>query len=440
MSAKVGFDDYVAAGAAVADLDRLPRIEMWPTLAPEALYGLAGRVVATIDPFTEADPVATLATFLVTVGNMLGPDVHAAAGEDPHPSRLYAALVGQSSKGRKGMSWRAVRRILAAVDESWAATRVMSGLSTGEGVIFHVRDAQKEQQPIKERGRVVGYETVIADAGVDDKRVCIEEPELAAALRRMERESNSLSAVLRQAWDDGALGTLTRNSPLRATGAHVSILAHITQQELVANLGATEQVNGFANRFLYFLVQRSKELADPERLPDHVLRPLVDELRDVVNWNRRVGAHVLRRDHAAAAAWTKIYGHLSAERAGLLGALTARAEAHVLRMSVLYAILDRAEAIQPPHLAAALAVWGYAETSTTLIFAGLSGHPIADIILRALRTKGEMTRTDIRDLFQRNQSDERIRAALLRLDAEGRIERGQRETGGRPAEVWRIKR
>src|SRR5262249_13551457 len=147
-------------GATAADVEALPRLERWPTLAPEGQYGLAGRVVEAIDPHTEADPVATLITFLVSVGNLLGPGPHAQAGEDPHPGRLYAALVGQSSKGRKGMSARAVRRLLAMVDETWARTRVASGLSSGEGVIYHVRDPREDREAIKERGRVVSYQDV----------------------------------------------------------------------------------------------------------------------------------------------------------------------------------------------------------------------------------------------------------------------------------------
>src|SRR5262249_54583797 len=154
-------------GATAADIEALPRLERWPTLAPEALHGLPGRIVEAIDPHTEADPVATLVTFLVSVGNLLGPGPHARVGEDPHPGRLYAALVGESSKGRKGMSGRAVRRVLAMVDEPWARTRIASGLSSGEGLIYHVRDAREEREAIKERGRVIGYQTVVADHGVE---------------------------------------------------------------------------------------------------------------------------------------------------------------------------------------------------------------------------------------------------------------------------------
>ena len=129
-----------------------------------------------------------------------------------------------------------------------------TGLSSGEGLIYHVRDSREEQQPVKEHGRVVDYQTVCVDPGEPDKRLLIFEPELASVLRRMKGETSSLSAVLRQAWESGDLSTLTRRDPLRATGAHISVIAHVTREELIANLTETEKANGFANRFLFCLV------------------------------------------------------------------------------------------------------------------------------------------------------------------------------------------
>ena len=54
----------------------------------------------------------------------------------------------------------------------------------------------------------------------------------------------------------------------------------------------------------------------------------------------------------------EIYPKLSAGEPGLLGAVLARAEAHVLRLSLLYAALDRAPAVTPAHLVAALGPLG----------------------------------------------------------------------------------
>src|SRR5262249_12934327 len=197
----------------------------WPS-APEPLVyrGLAGRVVETISPHTEADRIALLVSFLAGFGNAAGSRPHALVGATRHTARIYAALVGRTSKARKGDSWHPIRATLAGAEWDWGL-RTVSGLSTGEGLIHSVRDPVEKTEFNKATGN---YETVIVDAGVADKRLFIVEPELARVLKAMSRQGNTLSPVLRDAWDHGDLQSLTRNSPLRATGAHISLLSHIS--------------------------------------------------------------------------------------------------------------------------------------------------------------------------------------------------------------------
>ena len=54
-----------------------------------------------------------------------------------------------------------------------------------------------------------------------DKRRLVVEPEFAQTLKVLAREGNTLSAIVRQAWDGEPLQTIVRNDPLRATGAHI---------------------------------------------------------------------------------------------------------------------------------------------------------------------------------------------------------------------------
>ena len=142
------------------------------------------------------------------------------------------------------------------------------------------------------------------------------------------------------------------------------------------------------------------------------LCPLVDRLREVLGFTQNVGR--MKRDDEARALWHKVYPELSEGKAGMLGAVTARAEAQVVRIACVYALLDQSAVIRLEHLNAALAVWSYCEASAQFIFGDATGDPVADRIFEALRQSGPggLTRTDIRDLFQRNQSKRRIEEAL----------------------------
>jgi hypothetical protein len=145
----------------------------------------------------------------------------------------------------------------------------------------------------------------------------------------MARESNILSTVLRQAWDSGNLRTLTKNNPAQATGAHISVVGHITQQELRRYLNETELGNGFGNRFLWLCVKRSKVLPEGGRLNDEDMLQVTERLVATIDWARRVkGMH---RSAKARKLWANVYPGLSEGRPGLMGAVTSRAEAQVTR-------------------------------------------------------------------------------------------------------------
>jgi hypothetical protein len=319
-------------------------------------------------------------------------------------------------------------------DETWP-DRIASGLTSGEGLIWQVRDPVERLEPVKEKGKITGYNTVIADEGVADKRLLSFEGEFASVLQVLSREGNTLSAVIRNAWDTGTLRTLTKNSPAVATGAHIAIIGHITKDELLRQLHRTEAGNGFANRFLWACVRRSKLLPEGGSLSDEALTALAGRVKEALAFARQI--FELRRDQEARADWRAVYPALSEGRPGLLGAVTARGEAQVMRMALIYALLDQSSIIKGEHLRAALAVWEYCEASAEFIFGDRLGDPVADAILGALRQNPSgMTRTEIRDLFGRNYAAGRIDEALLTLANASRLVCRREETGGRPAERW----
>ena len=133
----------------------------------------------------------------------------------------------------------------------------------------------------------------------------------------------------------------------------------------------------------------------------------------------------------------RIYGQLVGERTGLFGALTSRAEAHVLRLSCIYALLDRSTEVRRCHLEAALALWKYCEDSAEFIFGAALGNQVADQILKALGSAPDgLTRNDLRDLFGRHRSSGEIAAALRILGDRSLVESDKEFTAGRPVERW----
>lgn len=391
-----------------------------PAINAAAFHGLAGEVARAIEPHTEADPGALLVQFHTAFGSIIGRTPYYLVEADKHFSNLFAVLVGDTSKSRKGTSWGHVRRLFAMVDDAWASTCVHSGLSSGEGLIWAVRDPATED-----------------DTGIADKRLLIQESEFANVLRVMERDGNTLSRVIRDAWDRGDLAAMTKNSPARATGAHVSIVGHITADELRRYLTRTESANGFANRFLFFCVHRSKCLPHGGSLDEVTLKPLAKRLALAIGDAKRIGCVTM--SSRARDAWATVYTDLSEGEGGLLGAVTGRAEAQCIRLALLYALADGCATISEQHLCAALALWEYAEASAAHIFGTASGDLIAETIMVALRAAPDgLSRTEINAALGRNQSAARIVVALRFLQDAGRANAANRDsTDGRPAEIWR---
>jgi hypothetical protein len=311
-------------------------------------------------------------------------------------------------------------------------------LSSGEGLIWAVRDPIEETRPIREKNRFTGeYETYIANHGEDDKRLLVIEAEFANVLKVMAREGNTLSPVIRSAWDTGNLRTMVKNSPAKATNAHISIVGHITRDELRRLLTQTESANGFANRFCWVAVKRSKCLPEggaihTVKFDDAIaaLQTAIDFAKDFVE---------IFRDSEAKKLWRDVYPKLSEGKPGMLGAITARAEAQVLRLSGIYALLDCSKEIRVDHLRAALALWRYCEDSARWIFQTGTGNKNADKILAALKAAGEKGLTKLQitgDVFNRNTTKFEIDEALRLLHGLKRATWKQETTTGRPAERW----
>jgi hypothetical protein len=142
----------------------------WPAAPDGAVYHeLPGEIVNRIAPHTEADPVAILTQLLVSFGAAVGRGAYFQVEATRHHANQYMCLVGDSARARKGSSWDHVHRLITTIDPT-LGPRILTGLSSGEGVIWSVRDPHGQ------------------DPGHSDQRLLVIEPEFASALKASSRE------------------------------------------------------------------------------------------------------------------------------------------------------------------------------------------------------------------------------------------------------------
>lgn len=402
----------------------------WPEpMGLAAFHGIAGQFIDLVAPQSEADPAALLVQFLVAFGNAAGRTAHWEAEGTPHFTNENAVIVGNSSESRKGTSWGRVRAVFASADPAWES-RTKSGLTSGEGLIYAVRDPRKD-----ENGDGTGD-----DLGVTDKRLLVVEGEFAQVLSAAGRKECTLSPTVRNAWDGARLTTLVKNSGKGAdvaTGAHVSILGHITKFELKARLSGCDALNGFGNRFLWIAARRARLLPEGGSIPTSKTESLAGDIALSLAHTRLRSFVGLTDD--ATARWHEVYGDLTKAPDGVFGSMVARGPAHVRRLALIFAMLARQTVVDVDHLEAALAVWRYAHASAEHLFGGAS--PIAKSVHAELRLAfpAWVPRQDLHRVLSGHAKSEDLTAALGELARYGLATSKKEKTGGRPFELWQAK-
>ena len=408
------------------------------TLNPKAFHGLLGKIVQVITPETEADPIGVLVSLLTAVGNSIGNKACFRVGPEEHHTNLFTCLVGDTSSG-KGQSLALVTRLMKEADSEWASNCIVQGLSSGEGLVDRLKD--EEFEPEIEQGNVKGFKA--SSSGVSDKRLLCTESEFMRVITAMRREGNTLSPILRSAWDSQTLEVLTRGkSKLRASGTHISIIAHITLEELDKCLSkGVEVYNGFANRFLWCEVHRSRLLPHGGNI--EVLSPYIEPLKLAILKAKTLG--VLRRSPDADSLWESVYAELVESHSGTYGRVIERARPQVMRLALIYALMDGSSVIDKVHLEAGLAVWDYCKASAKAIFSRFNSQthpsinepealPLAARLLAAITNAPGISRTELLRAFRCDA--DALTGALDWLEDQGQAHCQREEGKTKPSECW----
>jgi hypothetical protein len=334
----------------------------WPTLHDDARIGIVDDLWRLVEHETEADPVGIVVSFLAAYGNLAGVGPKMRVGATIHRPVLNVIKVGATSKARKGTGQDLVDQVMQKADSTWDE-RVVSGHQSGEAIIADLND------------------------GPADKRRFIVEGEFSRLIKTAGRSGNVLSDVVRNMWDGKPLHRRLAAGPQTARDYVVSIVADITDAELGVLFSEVDVLSGFGNRFLWVRVDRNAVLPDGGNLKPgdfDAISKSVNEAAIAVS-----DVDTMERDDAAAERWDTWYrANAQVRKSGLYDAVTARDEAQVLRLSMIYALLDGQAVIESRHIDAAIAIWNYADESARGLFGARTGDKDVDRLAEALHTVG----------------------------------------------------
>lgn len=389
-----------------------------PKLTPPAFYGLAGEVVKQLLPHTESDEAALLSQLLVCFGNAINRTAYFTAEASKHHTNLYTLIVGVSGKGRKGSSFNQIKQLFDFDEvQEWRTNSFLHGLSSGEGLVDRIKDVFKMEAP-----NIKIHENV-------DKRLLCVETEFGNVLQVMKRNGNTLSGVMRQGWEGTKLETATKHNKQTATDPHISIIGHITYEELKTSINPVDLKNGLGNRFIFFCSDRSKELPEGFKLEPSKLRELQDKIGEAYRFAQSQGQKEILLSEEAKTLWKEVYSALSSQLLGIHGDLCGRAEAQVRRLSLILSLMNRESEVSRQALEAALAIWQYSSDSIKYIWGEDFGNPILDKIMAILESFAEDGRSRS-DLIKDCHNNYAIGHQLDYLEERGLIIKSKKQGSG----------
>jgi hypothetical protein len=395
--------------------------------------GVIKDIIKSVMHNTEASYMSIVFSFLAAFGNIIGRDIFFSVGGGRHHTNLFTCIVGRTSRARKGTSWSITEKIFEQFNPNWLVNNVSSGLYSGEGLIHNLRDPKTEYDKKTKQDEII-------DNGVSDKRfLCVEE-EFSTVLNHSKNQMSILSSTLRSAWDGKPLTTIIKNNREKATKPHLSIVSHITVEELKKCISSSDLVNGFANRFLWIYSDRSKKLSNAPGMPQEDILKVSEKLKSIEYWVRGKGSDFqILFDEQSEKIWHEAYDDLSEGVDGVVGKVTGRSEPQVIRIALIYAVLDKSDFIRKEHLRAALSLWSYCMKSADFIFGNSILDDINQSVMSGLENSSNgLSKTEIHNLFNNHYTKSKIDMSLSFLKQALFVDSEIIPTNGRPRTVYFI--
>jgi hypothetical protein len=389
-----------------------------PVLDPAAFHGPVGTFLRHIEHQTEAALPAIGAMTLTQIGTLIGRRAAIDIGEHRHHANLFLAVVGDTSTGAKGTAALASRRLVERVCDDFERAHEVGGFGSGEALFAEVADSDE----------------------VVDKRKVVFKDEFSVVLKVARREGSILSDQIRKAFDYRPLHHRTAQKGKRwAHGHHISVIGSISPVELLTLSAELDVENGWLNRFLFVDSRLVRLLPFGGHFDAEALDAVAGQIRDALDALDAVPAvngvsrrYELVADSMVGAMWEPWYERVRfGTGIGALAAVTRRQHVQAARLALIYAVLDRAERIEPEHLLAAQAWCDFGVQTAAGLFAPVSGNALK--LLTAIRHAGEegLSFTDQSEVFKRKLTAAQLDALRRRLSDLGLVLTFTVSTGGR---------
>lgn len=329
--------------------------------APEdAFHGPLGEYTREIEDHIEVDRFTFFVQFLAVIGTLIGRRVRCLGGHTPHHCNLFGLVIGPTGIG-KGSAWSLAERVATRLDPAFNSLRSFD-VQSAPGLIQLVTDGSV--RPAKKRRSTLGEESpafeVVVPA-VKDKRRLIVNEEMQAVLTAKGRRGATLGQLLKLAWDGKDLENNAKDQ-LRATSPHVGFLGHITPEDFREALrrDKADRTNGFYNRFLLVTASHVRSLPFGGNPPD--CEALVQSVRSALlslGPSDPLGTpHTLSWGDDARGDWEAFYNACKSGHPFLSGldGFHDRLPPQVMRVAMIFAVIDHSATIRKHHLGAAKAL------------------------------------------------------------------------------------
>lgn len=408
-----------------------------PTPTPDMYPPTLNDIIKACCECSEAVPVAVAINILIRFSALVGPMVYLPIGDEKRLLNEFVLMVGPTGLG-KGSSNHGPDRIFKQVESyleldlqnqfqagkseginQYSHLKIHSGgLSSGEGLAAELDDGSDKSQ------------------AVTDKRIIVFESEFSNTMSMHQRSGNTVSMVLRNAFDGVDIKPLTKRDKVRVTRPYVCLFANITASELTTHeQSKTLTHNGMLNRFLILWQQPVKEVPFPEPMPSDKVEHYASLIAQRImlsrnyshetHWKKTTAlARPLSLNDDAKSLWKKEYGRLlNRPDCDVVMTLTRRHRLHALILSSLFALLDGRLTIQPADIRSALSWCEYSRKSVVYIFNVMAKqataqqlHGLSRKVLYAIavlnKKNHQCTASDLYNWFQRKLKKELLHGSL----------------------------